>query len=86
MTAKPPDQWRRQAQGSTASPCNALDLSFWSESVNIDGPGALDLNGLYLLVLNDHVLVLGRRGFFVVFVHMREFGCSFGHPLQCAIS
>jgi len=36
-----------------------IDLIFWNELVDVDGPRALDLNGLYLLILNNHVLALG---------------------------
>src|SRR5215470_9096573 len=36
-----------------------IDLIFWNELVDVDGPRALDLNGLYLLTLNNHVLALG---------------------------
>src|SRR5262245_60808188 len=35
-----------------------IDLILWNELVNIDGPRALDLDGLYLLIFNDHVLAL----------------------------
>src|SRR5215831_13012757 len=35
-----------------------IDLILWNELVNIDGPRALDLNGLYLLILNNHVMAL----------------------------
>ena len=31
-----------------------------NELVDINGPRALDLNGLYLLILNNHVLALGN--------------------------
>src|SRR6516165_4870776 len=36
-----------------------IDFIFWNELVDIYGPRALDLNGLYLLILNNHVLSLG---------------------------
>ena len=36
-----------------------IELTFWNKSVNIDGARALDLYGLYLLILNNHVLALG---------------------------
>jgi hypothetical protein len=36
-----------------------IDLVFGNKLVNIDRPSALDLNGLYLLILNNHVLILG---------------------------
>src|SRR5262249_32615428 len=36
-----------------------IDFIFWNELVDINGPRALDLNGLYFLILNDHVLALG---------------------------
>src|SRR5262249_17045391 len=35
-----------------------IDLIFWNELVNIDGARAFDLDGLYFLILNDHVLAL----------------------------
>src|SRR5207245_9396130 len=33
-----------------------IDLVFGNELVNIDRPSTLNLNGLYLLILNNHVL------------------------------
>src|SRR5262249_18860019 len=36
-----------------------IDLISGNELVDIDGARALDLNGLYFLILNDHVLALG---------------------------
>src|SRR5215471_19107512 len=36
-----------------------IDLIFWNELVDVDGAGALDLNGFYFLILDDHVLALG---------------------------
>jgi hypothetical protein len=35
-----------------------IDLVFRNELVNIDRPRALNLNGLYFLIFNDHVLAL----------------------------
>src|SRR5262249_34869963 len=35
-----------------------IDLIFWNELVNIDGARAFDLDGLYFLILNNHVLAL----------------------------
>src|SRR5262245_43536191 len=35
-----------------------IDLTFWNELVNIDGARAFDLDGLYFLILNNHVLAL----------------------------
>src|SRR5262249_15277186 len=36
-----------------------IDLIFWNELVDVDGAGALDLNGFYFLILDKHVLALG---------------------------
>src|SRR5262249_523555 len=36
-----------------------IDLIFWNELVDVDGAGALDLNGFYFLILDNHVLALG---------------------------
>src|SRR6516225_2671224 len=35
-----------------------IDLIFWNELVNIDGARAFDQDGLYFLILNNHVLAL----------------------------
>src|SRR5262245_10579642 len=36
-----------------------IDLVFWNELVDVDRARALDLDGLDLLVLDDHVVALG---------------------------
>src|SRR5262249_27747260 len=36
-----------------------VDLIFWNELVDVDGAGALDLNGFYFLILDKHVLAFG---------------------------
>src|SRR5262249_35415295 len=36
-----------------------IDLIFWNELVDVDRAGALDLKGVYFVILDNHVLAFG---------------------------